>query len=113
MTELTEVAITSLDDNVTLVPLRDAIPVEERSNLRPRAIQLMHELASHHDLVLVDAGRTSCDLLGLLTAEHIGGLHALFVKNLRPNPKSHGTSELERLRLSAIPIVGIAENFAA
>ena len=112
-TELTEVAITSLDDNVTLVPLRDAIPVEERSNLRPRAIQLMHELASHHDLVLVDAGRTSCDLLGLLTAEHIGGLHALFVKNLRPNPKSHGTSELERLRLSAIPIVGIAENFAA
>ena len=113
--DLTEVAITSLDDKITLVPLREAIPMAERANLRPTVIQLMNELASHHDLVLVDAGRLGSDSLGLLSAKHIGGLRVLFVQNVRPNPESYAksTSELERLRMSQIPIVGIAENFAA
>ena len=109
---LQEAAVRSVQDKLTLLPLSQSVQSGQLREFRHAAIEVMNELARHYDVVLVDAGSLQLDALGLFSAQHVSGINMLCVHDVRSaNPMAVGQDEA--VARSTLPIIGIAENFAA
>jgi len=109
--DLTEAAVASTMDNLTLVPLHDPVEYKSKTACRQIAVDILSELTQTYDLVVVDTGHTGRDVLGLFSAHTIEGIKIIFVS--RPNStRVSDILKTNRLGLAKLPIVGIAENFA-
>ena len=109
---LKEAAVTALKDRVTLLPLGEKVSAGNLPDFRLAALQMMNELASHYDVVLVDAGSANMDSLGLFAAQRVSGINLLFVCDLS---STHDTPPRDEVSVveTTLPIIGVAENFVA
>lgn len=110
--DLTEAAVASTLDNLTLVPLHDPVEYKSKTECRQIAVDILSELTQTYDLIVVDTGHTGRDVLGLFSAHTIEGINIIFVSRPNSAPVSD-ILKTNRLGLAKLPIVGIAENFAA
>jgi Mrp family chromosome partitioning ATPase len=108
---MAEVAVQSIEDDLSILPLCGNLHRGDASIARARVA--LSSLSKVHDLVLVDAGP-------IFTAAHRwfdrqGGRlmvdHALVVRDLRTISDFQLADVVERLRVRDVPILGIAENF--
>ncbi len=111
---LEEIAVHSIDDQVTLVPLINSIDQSELSSGDNRIEFMLHELSESFDLVIVDMGHMSSPR-SLVTSLGARGVISAVVAVV-----DHRTADaqqidqcLRRIRQSGIVSVGVVENFAA
>ncbi|MCH2130204.1 MAG: hypothetical protein MK179_13735 [Pirellulaceae bacterium] len=109
---LQEAAVTSIQDKVTLFPLQHSVPSGDLGEFRRAAVEVMNGLANHFDVVLVDGGSFSLDSLGLFVAQRVSGISLLCVRDVGSD-RSAGVPLADRSLPSSIPVIGVAENFAA
>jgi Mrp family chromosome partitioning ATPase len=110
-TDLSEVAVQSLEDRLTIVPLRCDLPAGPDAS-RDRAAAAIARLTAEHELLIIDAGpmfTAARHWFDQPTAKGIDG--ALVVRDLRTVTDEQLTDVVERLESRGIRIVGIAENF--
>lgn len=109
-----EVAIHSIDDQVTLLPLIRPIDQREMSSDDNRIAFMLHELSESFDLVIVDMGHmdstrslvTSMGEQGIISA-------AVTVVDHRTSSPQRIEACIRRIRRTGIASIGIVENFAA
>ena len=105
---LEEVAIASLSDNLTILPLGQPMAVPEEESIRRRIAATLARLAAHYEMILIDSGPYE----GLLC-----GRRGMSVDNVIVVRDGCGTqpdqlsATLERLRCDGVAVVGVAENF--
>lgn len=109
---LAEATIESLEDRLSLLPLRGEAWPGAGAELAPAAD--MARIVQHYDLVLVDLGRF--DLASPKTAAVLRSAHqwidgVVVVHNVRTTPQSELDYVRRWLRELDIPEAGIAENF--
>ncbi len=111
---LEEIAVHSIDDQVTLVPLLNPISHHELSADDDRIKLMMQELSESFDLVILDAGRMD-SARSLVTALGERGIisAAVAVVDHRSSTPDRIESCLRRIRQSGISSIGLVENFAA
>ena len=108
---LQEVAVSSLNDGMTLVPwCQGAVQPITSPELQPTIVKMISDLTQHYDMVLIDAG--TLDVLGLLLPQVIEGMQLIFVRNVRPGASAVAGDLRDHLSCG-MPLLGIAENFAA
>lgn len=111
---LEEVAVHSIDDQVTLVPLIGAIDDSELSVDDNRIEFMLHELSESFDLVIVDMGHMNSprSLVGSLCAR--GAISAVVaVVDHRTSDAQEIDHCLRRIRQAGVASIGVVENFAA
>ena len=109
-----EVAVHSINDQVTLVPLLSPISNQEMSIDDDRISTMLQELSESFDLVIVDMGDmestrnmvTSLGEQGLISA-------VVAVVDRRNSTRDRIDACLRRIRQSGIASIGLVENFAA
>lgn len=111
---LEEVAVHSIDDQVTLVPLLNPISHHELSADDDRIGLMMHELSESFDLVIIDAGRmdSARSLVTILGERGIINA-AVAVVDHRSSTPDRIELCLRRIRQAGIASIGLVENFAA
>jgi len=111
---LEEVAVHSIDDQVTLVPLLNPISHHELSADDDRIGLMMHELSESFDLVIIDAGRmdSARSLVTILGERGIINA-AVAVFDHRSSTPDRIELCLRRIRQAGIASIGLVENFAA
>lgn len=108
---LADAAIRSLEDRLTVFPIK----ADEKHKLTladPRAGELLRNVASHFDLVLVDMGHVTGGtgpLLPPMTPAPIGA--AVVVRDARSVTESSARIVGLKLHAAGIEAVGLAENF--
>lgn len=108
---LQEVAVSSLNDGMTLVPwCQGAAQTITSPELQLTIVKMISDLTQHYDMVLIDAG--TLDVLGLLLPQVIEGMQLIVVKNVRPGASAVAGDLRDHLSCG-VPLLGIAENFAA
>jgi Mrp family chromosome partitioning ATPase len=109
---LSEAAVASLDDRVTLFPLSRSTASAAAS---PKTLlsTTLAELREHYDLVIVDLPPVGADqALGELTGE-VGPVDmALVVRNVQATPQDQCLTSVAALRCMGVRAVGVIENFA-
>lgn len=111
---LEEIAVHSIDDQVTLVPLIGAIDDSELSVDDNRIEFMLHELSESFDLVIVDMGHMNSprSLVGSLCAR--GAISAVVaVVDHRTSDAQEIDHCLRRIRQAGVASIGVVENFAA
>lgn len=111
---LEEIAVHSIDDQVTLVPLIGAIDDSELSVDDNRIEFMLHELSESFDLVIVDMGHMNSprSLVGSLCAR--GAISAVVaVVDHRTSDAQEIDHCLRRIRQTGVASIGVVENFAA
>ncbi len=111
---LEEVAVHSIEDQVTLVPLLSPVSSNELASDDNRIALMLQELADSFDLVIVDMGAmasarnlvSSMGQQGVISA-------AVAVVDYRNSAPQLIESCLRRLRQAGIASIGLVENFAA
>ena len=110
---LSEVSIQSLEENLTVLPLRPRDHAEPSPD-RKSAASAIADLSSEFDLVLVDVGPMFSAVRFWFDREDdrvVDG--ALVVRDLRTVTDQQLDDVLQRLASREIPVVGIAENFGS
>ncbi|MBI82117.1 MAG: hypothetical protein CMJ81_02885 [Planctomycetaceae bacterium] len=108
---LSEVAVSSLNDRITLIPwCQGAVQPVASPELHLAIVKMLSDLTQHYDMVLIDVG--TLDVLGLLLPKVIEGMQLIFVRNVRPGATAVAGDLPDHLSIS-VPLLGIAENFAA
>jgi Mrp family chromosome partitioning ATPase len=111
---LEEVAIHSIDDQVTVVPLLNPISEFEMTSGDERIINMMRELTSCFDLVIVDAGRVDSTRSLIRTLGERGLISAaVAVVDHRSSTPDRIEACLRRIRQAGVHSIGLVENFAA
>ncbi len=111
-TTLSEAAIKSLDDNLTVLPLDVSTAAAPLSLADPRLTKTLREAASAFDLLVLDLGPTAAGDGSLFPENEAPPADAaIVVRDLRYCTPSESQAIGERLSLSGIEAVGIAENF--
>ncbi|MCH5374613.1 MAG: hypothetical protein JJ992_11605, partial [Planctomycetes bacterium] len=108
---LHEAAVASLEDQLTLFPLKpdDASSVEVGDE---RLIQILRRISVHFPLVVVDTGPMVAESRHPLAGEEGCPVDAaIVVRDLRHTSEKKALATAERLLQSGIAAVGIAENF--
>ncbi|MEM7558893.1 MAG: hypothetical protein AAF394_07205, partial [Planctomycetota bacterium] len=111
---LEEVAIHSVEDEVTLVPLVQPVHETEIASDDNRIAYMLQELSDYFDLVIVDMGHmeSAKSLVSGLGQQGIINAVVTVVDN-RISSRERIESCLRRIRRSGISSVGLVENFAA
>ena len=111
---LEEVAVHSIDDQVTLVPLIGAIDASELSVDDNRIEFMLHELSESFDLVIVDMGHMNSprSLVGSLCARGVISAVVAVVDHRTADAQEIGHC-LRRIRQAGVASIGVVENFAA
>jgi Mrp family chromosome partitioning ATPase len=111
---LEEIAVHSIDDQVTLVPLLRPIAHNEMSADDNRIAYMLYELAESFDLVVVDMGHMSSARSLVTTMGEQGILNAVVavVDHRSSSPEQIETC-LRRIRACGVASIGLVENFAA
>ncbi len=110
---LSEAAVASIEDRVTLFPL--TVPTDTLSGRLddPLLSEVLYELKRHFDLVVVDtpplpAESAVVSAIPLPCAVDM----AVLVRNVQATPQDECLSAVARLRAMGVRAVGIVENFA-
>lgn len=109
---LEEIAVHSVDDQITLVPLlaRLSAPQLNEHNMA----KMLNELSQSFDLVVVDLGHMSSTRNMVTTLGDLGALNAVVaVVDRRTSSAERIESCLRQIRQTGIASVGLVENFAA
>ncbi len=111
---LEEVAVHSIDDQVTLVPLLSPISHDEMASDDNRIAFMLQELSESFDLVIVDTGHMN-STRNLVTALGEQGIISAVVAVVdhRSSTPEKIESCLRRIRQTGIASIGLVENFAA
>ncbi len=111
---LEEVAIHSIEDQVTVVPLLSPVSHEELAADDDRIAGMLSELAESFDLVIVDMGPMESPRSLVSTMGECGILSAVVtVVDSREEAAEQLEACLRRIRQSGVVSVGLVENFAA
>ncbi len=109
---LEEIAVHSVDDQVTLVPLLARLSppqLDDRS-----MATMLNELAQSFDLVVVDMGHMASNKNMVSTLGDLGVINAVVaVIDRRKSSSEQIESCLRQIRQTGIASVGLVENFAA
>ena len=111
---LEEVAVHSIDDQVTLLPLLSPVTPDEMSHADGRVADMLKELSESFDLVIVDSGHMNsarCLVSGLAQFGAISA--AVAVVDYRHSTQQCIESCIYRIRQAGVTSIGIVENFAA
>lgn len=111
---LEEIAVHSIDDQVTLVPLIGPIDQSEMSADDNRIEFMLHELSESFDLVIVDMGHMSSprSLVNSLGARGVISAVVAVVDH-RTGDARQVENCLRRIRQTGVASIGVVENFAA
>ncbi|MBC7855004.1 MAG: AAA family ATPase [Pirellulaceae bacterium] len=111
-TSLAEAAIKSLEDNLTVLPLDVSTAAAPLSLADPRLTRTLRDAARSFDLLVLDLGPTSAGSDSLFPEDEPPPADAaIVVRDLRYSTSAESQAIGERLSLSGIEAVGIAENF--
>jgi Mrp family chromosome partitioning ATPase len=109
---LEEIAVHSVDDQVTLVPLlaRLSAPQLNEQNMA----KMLSELSQSFDLVVVDLGHMASSRNLVTSLGDLGAINAVVaVVDRRNNSADAIESCLRQIRQTGIASIGLVENFAA
>ncbi len=111
---LEEVAVHSIDDQVTLLPLVNPINRDELASDDNRIAFMLHELSQSFDLVIVDMGHMGSTRSLVTSMGEQGMINAVVtVVDLRNSSPGRLDACLRRIRRTGISSIGLVENFAA
>lgn len=111
---LEEVAVHSIDDQVTLVPLVAPIDRHEMSTNDNRIELMLQELSESFDLVIVDMGHMESSRSLVTSLSERGVISAVVaVVDRRSSNRIQVEDCLRRLRQTGVASIGLVENFAA
>ncbi len=111
---LEEVAVHSIDDQVTLVPLVAPIDHNEMSTDDNRIEFMLHELSESFDLVIVDMGHMDSSRSLVTSLGERGVISAVVaVVDYRSSTRQQVDDCLRRIRQTGVASIGLVENFAA
>lgn len=109
---LEEIAVHSVDDQVTLVPLLERLNAPELNERNMAA--MLQELSQSFDMVIVDLGTMSSPRNMVNTLGELGVIHAVVAVLDKRNISSDRTEScLRQIRQTGIASIGLVENFAA
>ncbi len=111
---LEEIAVHSIDDQVTLLPLVSPIDQQEMSIDDNRIAYMLQELSESFDLVIVDMGHMASprNLVTSLSEQGILSAVVAVVDNRCSSPQQIENC-LRRIRQTGVASIGLVENFAA
>ena len=110
---LNEVAVASVEDDLTLIPLSGSEHVDIAAGDR-RLISLLRKISAHFPLVIIDAGPVSLQDTHLFDGDEVCPVDtAIVVRDLRNTTEKEAMATAEGLQRSGIQAVGVAENFRA
>jgi Mrp family chromosome partitioning ATPase len=108
---LNEVAVASIEDHLTLIPLSGSEHAEIAAGDR-RLISLLRKISAHFPLVVVDAGPVSSWESHLFDGDEVCPVDtAIVVRDLRNTSEQEAMATAQGLQRSGIQAVGVAENF--
>ncbi|QDV27511.1 nucleotide-binding protein [Aureliella helgolandensis] len=111
---LEEVAVHSIDDQVTLIPLLEPVGQSELSPDDDRIAGMLQELSESFDLVIVDMGHMNSARSLVATMGEYGLISAtVAVVDHRQATQQSIENCLRKIRESGVASVGLVENFAA
>ncbi len=111
---LEEVAVHSIGDQVTLLPLTEPIDQSEMSTDDNRIEFMLQELSESFDLVIVDMGHMDSSRSLVTTLGERGVISAVVaVVDYRSSTRQQVDSCLRRIRQTGVASIGLVENFAA
>ncbi len=111
---LEEIAVHSIDDQVTLVPLIQPIDNSEMSISDNRIESMLLELSDSFDLVIVDMGHMDSPRNLVTSLGERGVISAVVaVVDHRTSTKEQIELCLRRIRRTGVASIGLIENFAA
>ncbi len=109
---LEEIAVHSVDDQVTLVPLLERLNAPELNE--HNVARMLQELAQSFDLVIVDLGNMSAQKNMVRKLGELGVINAVVaVVDRRLSSPDRIESCLRQIRQTGIASIGLVENFAA
>jgi Mrp family chromosome partitioning ATPase len=109
---LSEAAVKSLADNVTVLPLELSTARKSLSLADPRVTATLRAAAATFDLVILDLGPLGAgEAIAFPPGEGCAIDAAIVVRDLRFGPPAESQAVGERLHACGIEAVGIAENF--
>ena len=109
---LEEIAVHSVDDQVTLVPLLERLNAPELNE--HNVARMLQELSQSFDLVIVDLGNMSSPRSMVRKLGELGVIHAVVaVVDRRLSSPDRIESCLRQIRQTGIASIGLVENFAA
>lgn len=109
---LEEIAVHSVDDQVTLVPLLERLNAPELNE--HNVARMLQELSQSFDLVIVDLGNMSSPRSMVRKLGELGVIHAVVaVVDRRLGSPDRIESCLRQIRQTGIASIGLVENFAA
>ncbi len=110
---LSEAAVTSIEDQMTLFPLTGSEDLEVAPG-DPQWISVLRTIATHYPLVIVDTGPLGSDGRHLFASDDACPIDtAIVVRDLRNTTERKAIATAESLQRSGVAAVGIAENFRA
>ncbi len=111
---LEEVAVHSIDDQITLVPLLNPVDQSELPNTDQRIADMLIELSESFDLVIVDIGHMNSPggLMQSLAEQGIINA-AIAVVDQRNASSTRIETCIRRIRQAGVTSIGLVENFAA
>lgn len=110
---LSEAAVSSLEDRLTLFPLTGT-EAGEIAPGDPSCVAVLQSIARHYPLVIVDTGPLGSDGAHLFATEEDCPIDtAIVVRDLRNTTEKKAIATAESLLHGGVPAVGIAENFRA
>jgi Mrp family chromosome partitioning ATPase len=111
---LEEVAVHSIDDQITLVPLVNPITQHEMSTDDKRIADMLRELSESFDLVIVDMGHMNSKRSLVTSLSEQGMINAVVaVVDHRSSTSEEIESCVRRIRKTGVNSIGLVENFAA
>ncbi len=111
---LEEVAVHSIDDQITLVPLVEPLDQDELPLNDDRIANMLTELSESFDLVIVDMGHMSSPNNLMQTLADRGIINAaIAVIDYRSTTPQRIETCIRRIRQAGVSSVGLVENFAA
>ncbi|HBE72378.1 MAG TPA: hypothetical protein DDW52_29945 [Planctomycetaceae bacterium] len=111
---LEDVAIHSIDDQTTLIPLISGVDSEDISSLDDRIGAMFEELSESFDLVIADMGHMTSPSCLVRPLAETGVVDAVItVINRQQTTANQVETCVERIRKTGIVSIGIVENFMA
>ena len=101
------ICVTAVDDGVSLIPTAKAFDPSQCDNNHTR--QMLHTVAKHHDLVLIDASREVADLIA--GARDFPAQGIIMIKD--PDAGEATQAFMEWIQEKDAWTLGVIENFAA
>lgn len=111
---LEEVAVHSIDDQLTLIPLNQPVNPDELSNDDLRISDMIRELSESFDLVILDTGSMNSPNGMLISLAEQGLISAaIAVVDHRNTTSQRVDACIRRIRQAGVTSIGVVENFAA